>query len=352
MRRLPMWLASLLCLFAWGGAWPSSAEEPRTYQLTLKKLESPKPLLNDYPDFIQPIEEVNRYEAPQVVDDEGADLSVRAWRFSYNARGIIEFPNRLKAKETAVVLVHPWGIDDEQGWKTPEPAGVCDFGTPTKNAIGGKHTREVVDPFLKKMRPKVGVVAMSLIGEADPIRTKLYRSIDYKPTSAERAEARKQLLAKLASFEYKAGGLPTTLKLSKDRPVIDFIKQFQGIVADDHFNGKGFWQLPVPVTSDVEVFEDDVVVYDPQGYPKFRDFLKKQGIRHVLLTGYATDMCFCETAAGYKNLSQDFNVFLVGDASLATFPSNKTPKYATNAALSYAALNQLVTQISWVKLDE
>jgi hypothetical protein len=338
----------LLCCAARFGL----SDEPRTYQLTLKKLKDPQPLLADYPEFIQPIEEATRYEAPIVVDDEGADLSVRAWRFSYNARGIIEFPNRLKAKDTAVILVHPWGIDDEQGWKTPEPAGVCDFCTPAKNAIGGKHTREVIDPFLKTMRDRVGVVAMSLIGDADPIRTKLYRSIDYKPTKDERAAAKKQLAAKLNSFKYKAGDLPKTIKLSKDRPVIDFIKQFNGLMPDDHFNGPGFWKLPVPVTSDVEVFEDDVVVYDPDGYPKFRDFLKKQGIRHVLLTGYATDMCFCKTTAGYENLSKDFNVFLVGDASLATFPANSTPKYATNAAISFASIDQLVTQISWVKLDE
>jgi len=43
--------------------------------------------------------------------------------------------------------------------------------------------------------------------------------------------------------------------------------------------------------------------------------------RHVLLTGYATDMCFCRTTAGYENLAKDFNVFLVGDATLATFRS-------------------------------
>ena len=67
------------------------------------------------------------------MDDEDADLDVRAWRFSYNARGIIEMPNRLRAAETAVIMVHPWGIDDGQGWKTPEPAGVCDFCTPDKN---------------------------------------------------------------------------------------------------------------------------------------------------------------------------------------------------------------------------
>ena len=105
------------------------------------------------------------------------------------------------------------------------------------------------------------------------------------------------------------------------------------------------------MTRDITVHPDDIVIYDADGYGPMRDYLKKQGIRHVLLTGYATDMCFCKTTAGYDNLSKDFNVFLVGDATLATFPSNNTPRYATNAHISFAALNQLVTQVSWVKLS-
>ena len=36
----------------------------------------------------------------------------------------------------------------------------------------------------------------------------------------------------------------------------------------------------------------------------------------------APDMCFCETMARSKNLSQDFNVFLVGNATLAAFPAS------------------------------
>ena len=78
---------------------------------------------------------------------------------------------------------------------------------------------------------------------------------------------------------------------------------------------------------------------------------KENGVRHVLLTGYATDMCFCRTTAGYENLSKDFNVFLVGDASLATYPANTSPRFAVNAAISFASINQLVTQVSWVKLE-
>ena len=68
-----------------------------------------------------------------------------------------------------------------------------------------------------------------------------------------------------------------------------------------------------------------------------------------VLAGYATDMCYCRTTAGYQNLVKDFNVFLVGDATLATFPANDSPKHATNEAISFASLDHLITQVSWVK---
>src|SRR5262245_26764554 len=60
-------------------------------------------LLGDYPEFVEPIRETRRFEAPILVDDEGAALDVRAWRFSYNARGIVEIPNHLRADQTAVI---------------------------------------------------------------------------------------------------------------------------------------------------------------------------------------------------------------------------------------------------------
>ena len=93
----------------------------------------------------------------------------------------------------------------------------------------------------------------------------------------------------------------------------------------------------------------DVLIFDDEGYPALRGFLKQNGVRHILLTGYATDMCYCKTTAGYENLSRDFNVFLVGDATLATFPASDSPRHATNAAIAFASLNQLITQISWVQ---
>jgi hypothetical protein len=343
------YLVALVVLLASASGGVAQETSNRTYQNTLKLIENPQPLLGDYPDFVQPIEEERRYEAPILVDEAAADLDVRAWRFSYNARGIIELPNRIEAGYTAVIFVHPWGIDDSQGWITPEPAGVADFCTPTKNHLAARHTKEVIDPFLKRLRGKVGLVMYSLRGHEQPVHEKLYRSIRKKPTDAEREQGRRELKEILGAFDYHGQPLPSELSLSAASPVKDYFEQFPGLDASAKYDGEGFWDLPIPISDSVEVFPNDIVIYDEDGYPALRDFLKKHQIRHVLLVGYATDMCFCLTTAGYNNLSKDFNVFLVGDATLATFPANNTPKYATNAHISFASLDQLITQVSWVQ---
>ena len=327
-----------------------AAGESRTYDNTLTRIDNPTPLLADYPQYVEPVIELRRFEAPRLVDDPGGDLDVRAWRWSYNARGIIEIPNRLKASQTAVIMVHPWAVDDEWGWKTPEPNGVVDFCTTEKNKLAYRHTKEVIDPFLKRLRGQAAFIMYSLPGPADDIRTRVYRSFRRNPSAEERAEGEKQLRAKLAAYRYAGQPLPAKLRISTDRPVIDYFKQFPGLDAGAGYNGDGFWKLPIPVSTAVSVDPQDVVIFDAEGYPPLRDFLKKHGVRHVLLTGYATDMCYCKTTAGYENLSKDFNVFLVGDATLATFPANATPRFATNAHISFASLNQLVTQVNWVKI--
>ena len=346
---------ALLCCLLVAGEGVTLAEKPsprRVYNNRLTPLSGASPLLADYPEFIEPVRETARFEAPLLVDDEDADLAVRAWRFSYNARGIIEMPNKLEARDTAIIMVHPWGIDDGQGWQTPEPAGVCDFCTPDKNHLAARHTREVINPFIKSLRGKVAAVLFSLPGKEDAIRRKLYRSVRGRPSAVERREGATELTAKLRSFQYVGEPLAGTLELSTDKPVIDYFRKFPGLDAGAEFNNEGFWELPIPVTSDIDVDQEDVVIYDAEGYPPLREFLRARGIRHVLLTGYATDMCFCRTTAGYDNLDDDFNVFLVGDATLATFPANNTPRFATNAHISFAAIDHLVTQISWIRVEE
>ena len=338
-----------LTLGYWLVAAGAFADE-RIYDNRLVPIKGAAPLLGDYPEYVEPIRDAPRFEAPLLVDDAKADLHVRAWRFSYNARGIIEVPNNVAARHTAVVVVHPWGIDDGQGWKTPEPAGVAFACTPFKNELTLRHMKDVVNPLLKSLRGRVGLVAYSLPGTCDPIRKKVYRSFDHQPLETERALGRKELDQKLRAFSYQGQTLPSKLKVSADRPVVDYFKQFRGLDAGPGFNNAGFWDLPIPVAKPIDVAATDVVIYDKDGYPALKTFLEKQGIRHILLTGYHTDMCVCKTTAGYHNLAKDFNVFLVGDATLATFPAHDTPRFATTAAVSFAALDLFITQVSWIKV--
>lgn len=326
-----------------------AAPSQRAYDNRLTPIAGAEPLLTDWPEFVEPLSETNRFAAAAVVAEPGADLAVRAWRFSYNARGIIEFPNRIQSRHTAIVVVHPWGIDDANGWKSPEPAGVALCCTPEKNRIYNRHVAEVVNPFLKKYRPLVGVVGYSLPNSEDPIRKQLYRSVRGTPSDTDRAAGKQALKERLASFKYVANPIESTLLLDASHPARDYMAKFPGIDSSTKFNGEGFWQLPIPVAAAIDVAPGDVVFYDAEGYPLLRDFLKEQGIRHVLLCGYNTDMCVCSTTAGYENLSRDFNVFLVGDATIATFPAVDTPKYATQTALAKASLTQLVTQLSWIE---
>ena len=240
---------------------------------------------------------------------------------------------------------------DRAGGRLSRPVSLT-FCTIEKNHLAGSHTRAVVDPLLKRLRDRVNVVMFSLRGGEQPVHAKLYRSIRRTPTAEEREEGARELTEILNSFDYTGEPLPQELTLSADHPVGDYFRQFPGLDAGPRYNNEGFWDLPIPVCSDVTVFPEDVVIYDNDGYPPLRDFLKENGVRHVILTGYATDMCFCATTAGYENLSQDFNVFLVGDATMATFPANNTPRYATNAHISFASIDQLVTQCSWIQFTD
>ena len=74
-----------------------------------------------------------------------------------------------------------------------------------KEVIDGtlKHMKDVVNPFLKAGRPHVGLVGYSLPGKADPIRKKMYRSVNHEPSKDERKQGAKELAAKLTSFDYK-----------------------------------------------------------------------------------------------------------------------------------------------------
>src|SRR5437762_3213987 len=89
-RYAPRAAAVVLAILLSAVALAEEKTDGRTYENRLRRIESPQPILADYPEFIEPVREMVRYEAPTLLDDDAADIDVRAWRFSYNARGIIE----------------------------------------------------------------------------------------------------------------------------------------------------------------------------------------------------------------------------------------------------------------------
>ncbi len=319
------------------------------YHHQLQRIANPPPLLADYPEFVEPLPCEDRHLAPPVVDDPDGDLCVRAWRYWYNVRGIVEMENRLEARATAVVMVHPWGIDDGHGLVTPEPAGCAFFCTREKNRVCTRHIQQVVNPFLRRLRPRVGLVGYSMPLVEDDIRQLLYASVRTSPDTLQPEVGERRLRALLQSHAFTGKALSDPIQLDPDRPVRSYMEQTPSTDARTGYNGPGFWELPMPVHAALERDRDDRVFYDGEGYEVVRDYLLSRSIRHVLLTGYATDMCVISTTCGYDNLSRDFNLFLVGDATMATFPASTTPRFATQVALHNAALRQLITQVSWVR---
>ena len=319
------------------------------YHNLLERLTHPPPLLADFPQFVEPLPCDDRYLAPPVVDEAGADLTVRCWRYWYNVRGIVEMECRLQAQATAIIMVHPWGIDDDHGMRTPEPAGCAFFCTKAKNAVVRPHIEQVINPFLSRLRERVGLVGYSMPGVEDDLRRLLYASVNTPPEALNPTEGERRLRALLDAQTFTGKPLATEIALDPEHPARSYMQRTPSTNAYEGCNGDGFWELPMPVHAALDRRPTDLVLYDGEGYEKVRDHLKARGIRHVLLLGYATDMCVKATTCGYDNLCQDFNVFLVGDATLATYPASTTPRFATQVALHNAALWQLVTQVNWVK---
>jgi len=320
------------------------------YDNILNEIKEPLPLLADYPEYIEPLQYERRYLAPPVVYEEDGNLVVHSWRYWYNARGIVEMDNRFDSKATAIINVHPWGVDDGHGLKTPEPAGVALFCTKEKNKLFLGHIRDVVNPFIHRLRDRVALIGHSMPGVEDPIRKLIYPSISTNPDELDIERGNVMLVELLSKHRFHGNPLVEGFELDINAPVRSYFDKTPSTDAGDYYNGAGFWELPMPVVECLERGPNDMVFYDGEGYPKVRDFLKQNGIRHILLTGYCTDMCVIGTTCGYKNLSKDFNIFIVGDATLATYPGSNTPRYATQVALANASLSQMITQSSFVKL--
>ena len=312
------------------------------YENTLTPVYDKPVIFNDHPFYVLPFVPDVVYNGPPVVTDDGADIEVQSFRFSYNARGTVITKNKLRGANTAVIAVHFWAVDDGVNISTTEPNGALFFCTPEKNKIAHNHIKEIVFPFIESMRGRVRFTGYSMSDGEDELRKKYNRSISNKIENKEPYIN--------AGEKFIGSPLPSAFDLPKDgRALYNYFNSFPGLDAEEYYNA-GLRKIPMPISAGAVLRNDDFVIYDAEGYEKLKNYLIGEGITNILLCGYATDMCLKATTAGYENLRNDFNVFIVGDATLATFPANESPACATTAALTFASLTNMVTQVSWIKL--
>ena len=108
----------------------------------------------------------------------------------------------------------------------------------------------------------------SLPGPGDPIRKKLYRTFDHTPTAEERTQGEHELEEKLASLQLQgraAAGEADALGRTSRSPTTS--GSSPASTPGRGTTVAGFWDVPIPVTKDIDVDPDDVVIFDAEGYP-------------------------------------------------------------------------------------
>ncbi len=292
----------------------------------LAPISDPDIILGDWPQYVDAIEQADypHYQGPALVDTPGGDLAVRAWQYSSTLDAIVESNNVLASEQTALIVVNPWGIEDGQGWdfpKTYNPSGHAFLGILPDNEHYNNQLHDAVKGFVDDTRGRVPLLLYGMPGSADSTRYKLYRDYTHQPSVADRAEGRTE--------------------------IADY---FDALTSSQ-------WPDKIPVHASLSNAPGDVVAYDDLGYSQLKTFLQSYGIENVLLAGYAADTDLATAPAGYVNLKNDFNVFVVGDATMSVWPvtTDIPPQYtkvSTRDAVIAAATDEssvAATQISWIE---
>ena len=241
--------------------------------------------------------------------------------YSSTLDGIVESNNILAGEKTALIVVNPWGIEDGQGWDFPKPynsSGYAFLGMLPDNFHYNNQLDDAVKDFVDDTRGRVPLVVYGMPGSADSTRYKLYRDYTHQPSVADMVEGQTEIETYLA--------------------------------------GLSGWPNKIPVNAALNYAPGDVVAYDDLGYNQLKLFLQSYGIENILLAGYAADTDLATAPDGYMNLKNDFNVFVVGDATMSAWPVTTaippgyTPVSTRDAIIAATTENSVAaTQISWIE---
>jgi hypothetical protein len=284
------------------------------------------------------------YLAKPLIND--GNLIVDSWRYSYNLRGIIRMENSLNPKKTALLVVHPLAIDDGSGLITPNPNGAIHFGTSKKNKVANDVIKKVTNPFLNQYRGKVSKICIDLQGREDGLRNKTYPSISNKGKIINKTS--KILLRNITKNKFKGNSIEKKLLLNKNFILTDYFKKFPSLNAGSRYNG-GFEKISFPVNQNLEVCEDDIVFYDGDGWNKSLKYLKMIGVKHILAIGFSMDVCLRRRI---DYLKKHFNIIIVSDASLATFPGPNNPNSIMEFKSYDQSLDYFITSTTRIRMEK
>jgi nicotinamidase-related amidase len=249
-------------------------------------------------------------EAPAALRVHG-----RHWETpSLDGAGWVETPYSLDPKETGFVALHLWNVGDVAGGGPAIPDGFfVDMGTREAQdesvRIAERFIRPAIDASRAAGLPIFHVEPKNIAMQYDSVRYLLDdEDLDPPRTSRPRPpEANPGWNRERAERSHGAG-----------------------------YNEWDGWQrMRILASCDAEP-GDQVILTGRQ----FDRILRERGIKNLVYTGFATNMCILDSAAATKEmLSYGYRIFLIREATLAVeYPETFPTRMMTESALKFFEL--------------
>jgi nicotinamidase-related amidase len=231
---------------------------------------------------------------------------------SLDGAGWVETPYALDPQETGFVALHLWNVGDVNGPSIPDGYFV-DMGTREAQLesvrIAERYIRPAIDASRAAGIPIFHVEPKNIALNYDSVRYEL-EDDDLKPPAGARPRPP----------EANPGWRRERDERSHGRGYADW---------------DGWQQMRIIASCDAEP-GDQVILTGGQ----FDRILRRRGIKNLVYSGFATNMCILDSPAATKEmLSFGYRIFLIREATLAVeYPETFPTRMMTQAALKFFEL--------------
>ncbi|MGI8423743.1 MAG: cysteine hydrolase family protein [Chloroflexota bacterium] len=235
---------------------------------------------------------------------------------SLDGAGWVETPFDLDPKETGFVALHLWNVGDAGGPPVPDRFFV-DMGTRECQLESVRIADRYIAPAIAASRE----AGMPVFHVEPPSIALQYDSARYL-LEAEELEPRRAKAGPERPLEANPGWIRERAERSHGRRYMEWEGWEPG-------------RMRILASCDAEP-GDQVVVTGRQ----FDRILREGGIKNLVYTGFATNMCILQSAAATQEmLRYGYRIFLIREATLAVeYPDTFAERLMTRAALKYFEL--------------